>query len=85
MTNKMIPHTKPSATSTDCWCHGPEQGKMIACDNQTCSVEWFHFSCVGLHRKPKGKWDCSDSCKLQATTNKHKNYPCNSNIKITLS
>ena len=41
-----------SATSRYCWCHGPEQGKMIACDNQTCSVEWFHFNCVGLHRKP---------------------------------
>lgn len=21
---------------------------MVACDNPECSVEWFHFECVGL-------------------------------------
>jgi inhibitor of growth protein 4 len=23
-----------------------------------CSIEWFHFACVGLTTKPKGKWYC---------------------------
>ena len=23
---------------------------MIACDNQACTREWFHFECVGLTR-----------------------------------
>lgn len=21
-----------------------------------CSIEWFHFACVGLTTKPRGKW-----------------------------
>lgn len=23
-----------------------------------CPIEWFHFACVGLTNKPKGKWFC---------------------------
>lgn len=23
-----------------------------------CPIEWFHFGCVGLTAKPKGKWYC---------------------------
>lgn len=23
-----------------------------------CPIEWFHFACVGLTIKPKGKWYC---------------------------
>ena len=65
------PPNVASGTSTYCLCKGPEQGKMIACDNHSCAVEWFHFSCVGLHRKPRGKWYCSDSCKVQATISMH--------------
>lgn len=25
-----------------------------------CKIEWFHFGCVGLKEKPKGKWYCSN-------------------------
>jgi len=25
---------------------------MIACDNESCLYEWFHFPCVGLSKKP---------------------------------
>ncbi len=34
---------------------------MIACENETCVVEWFHFACVGLSSdaKIKGKWFCA--------------------------
>ena len=35
-----------------------EHGRMIACDNPHCSIEWFHYKCVGITRKPKGKWYC---------------------------
>ena len=52
-----------STTSTYCWCHGGESGKMVACDNTRCPIEWFHFNWVGLTRKPRGKWYCSESCK----------------------
>lgn len=33
-------------------------GEMILCDNDLCPIEWFHFSCVSLVLKPKGKWFC---------------------------
>ena len=33
-----------STTSTYCWCHGGESGKMVACDNTQCPIEWFHFN-----------------------------------------
>ncbi|XP_054575327.1 inhibitor of growth protein 4 isoform X6 [Eptesicus fuscus] len=33
-------------------------GEMIGCDNPDCSIEWFHFACVGLTTKPRGKWFC---------------------------
>lgn len=35
---------------------------MIACDNSECSFEWYHYSCVGIKRRPKGSWLCP-KCK----------------------
>ena len=26
-----------------CYCKGPEEGAMIACNNVDCSIEWFHW------------------------------------------
>ena len=43
-----------------CVCRGEESGRMIACDHQGCSVEWFHYACVGIKRKPKGSWFCPE-------------------------
>lgn len=43
---------------TYCICHQVSYGEMIGCDNPDCPVEWFHFACVGLTSKPKGKWFC---------------------------
>ncbi|KAG7252707.1 hypothetical protein CRUP_029097, partial [Coryphaenoides rupestris] len=43
---------------TYCLCDQVSYGEMIGCDNDECPIEWFHFSCVGLHHKPKGKWYC---------------------------
>nr|CAB3256163.1 inhibitor of growth protein 5 [Phallusia mammillata] len=43
---------------TYCLCHQVSYGEMIGCDNQDCPIEWFHFGCVGLTSKPKGKWFC---------------------------
>lgn len=48
-----------------CLCKGPERGKMIACDSDSCDIKWFHFSCVGLKKTPRCKtWFCQ-SCSLQ--------------------
>ncbi|UYV81073.1 ING2 [Cordylochernes scorpioides] len=43
---------------TYCLCDQVSYGEMIGCDNESCIIEWFHFSCVGLVSKPKGKWYC---------------------------
>ncbi|CAH2052822.1 unnamed protein product [Thlaspi arvense] len=40
-------------------------GEMIACDNNECKIEWFHFGCVGLKEQPKGKWYCSDCATVK--------------------
>ncbi|KOB69276.1 Inhibitor of growth protein [Operophtera brumata] len=43
---------------TYCLCHQVSYGEMIGCDNPDCPIEWFHFACVDLKIKPKGKWYC---------------------------
>lgn len=43
---------------TYCLCQQVSYGEMIGCDNQDCPIEWFHFGCMGLTTKPKGKWYC---------------------------
>ena len=47
-----------------CYCRGPEEGKMIACDNPSSPVEWFHLKCLHLKTVPKVKWYCPDCQKL---------------------
>lgn len=41
-----------------CVCSQVSYGEMICCDNELCQIEWFHFPCVELVYKPKGKWFC---------------------------
>ncbi|OXU32069.1 hypothetical protein TSAR_004843 [Trichomalopsis sarcophagae] len=43
---------------TYCLCDQISYGEMILCDNDLCPIEWFHFSCVSLSTKPKGRWFC---------------------------
>ena len=49
---------------------------MICCDNKACKIEWFHFNCVKLTTKPKGKWYCPN-CRgethkvMKKLSNKH--------------
>lgn len=42
--------------TTYCICQQISYGEMIFCENDTCPIEWFHFSCVDLTSKPKGRW-----------------------------
>ncbi|KAH9574795.1 hypothetical protein CY35_01G078000 [Sphagnum magellanicum] len=49
---------------TYCYCGQVSYGEMIACDNPECMIEWFHFDCVGIKERPKGKWYCSDCSAL---------------------
>ena len=53
-----------------CVCQAPAHGKMVSCDNETCLVEWFHLSCVGLKEPPKvGKWYCPECFDLLGDPN----------------
>nr|XP_023396080.1 inhibitor of growth protein 5 [Loxodonta africana] len=62
---------------TYCLCHQVSYGEMIGCDNPDCPIEWFHFACVDLTTKPKGKWSVwalntlSFFCSLSATLSWH--------------
>ena len=43
-----------------CTCRSVSYGNMIACDNDDCAYEWFHWSCVGMTKEPAGKWFCAE-------------------------
>ena len=47
-----------------CYCNGPDEGSMIACDNTECKIEWFHQDCLDLKSVPEGKWYCPDCSQL---------------------
>lgn len=51
---------------TYCLCHQVSYGEMIACDNEDCPTEWFHFACVNLTEHPKSKWYCPRCTALRA-------------------
>ncbi|KAH7326748.1 inhibitor of growth proteins N-terminal histone-binding-domain-containing protein [Stachybotrys elegans] len=46
-----------------CLCHNVSYGDMVACDNDDCPYEWFHWSCVGLKSEPNGTWYCPECRK----------------------
>ncbi|KAK3394666.1 inhibitor of growth proteins N-terminal histone-binding-domain-containing protein [Podospora didyma] len=41
-----------------CLCQNVSYGDMVACDNDNCPYEWFHWNCVGLKSEPNGTWYC---------------------------
>ncbi|XP_055585688.1 inhibitor of growth protein 3 isoform X2 [Uranotaenia lowii] len=52
-----------------CICNQVSYGDMVACDNEDCPFEWFHYPCVNITSSPKGKWycpQCSSSMKRRA-------------------
>lgn len=55
---------------TYCICNRISFGDMIGCDNDSCVFEWFHFECVNLTQKPKGKWYCSQCTTERKEKNK---------------
>lgn len=53
--------TTTSVSSSEpvyCTCKRVAFGDMIACDNEDCPIEWFHYGCVNLTRKPRNAWVC---------------------------
>ncbi len=43
-----------------CTCKRIAFGDMIACDNDACIIEWFHYECVNMIKKPRNSWLCPD-------------------------
>jgi len=50
-----------------CLCQNVSFGDMVACDNDDCPYEWFHWSCVGLKSEPNGTWYCPVCAKKIGT------------------
>lgn len=55
---KTISKNSADIEPTYCICEEVSYGNMVCCDNDVCPIEWFHFKCVSLKKKPKGKWYC---------------------------
>ncbi|EFA10073.1 uncharacterized protein MESR4 [Tribolium castaneum] len=53
----------PDALYCYCKCPYDEVSEMIGCDSRDCSIEWFHFECVGIMVPPKGHWYCPECRK----------------------
>ena len=50
-----------SSNSEDvCTCQKKKFGRMMKCENSQCEKQWFHFSCIGLSRRPLGVWYCQE-------------------------
>lgn len=43
-----------------CTCRSVSYGNMVACDNDNCPYEWFHWNCVGMTKEPVGTWFCEE-------------------------
>ncbi|KAF2465366.1 uncharacterized protein BDR25DRAFT_318607 [Lindgomyces ingoldianus] len=47
-----------------CFCQRVSFGDMVACDNDNCQFQWFHWECVGIKEEPVGDWLCPE-CRKQ--------------------
>jgi inhibitor of growth protein 3 len=54
-----------------CTCRQISYGAMVACDNEECEIEWFHYDCVGITQPPKGKWFCLECTKKMSSIEHH--------------
>ena len=64
--------SQSESRTTWCYCNGEEEGKMIACDDDQCLIQWFHTSCLKITNVPKGKWFCPDCRKKEGKCRKGK-------------
>lgn len=53
-----------------CVCNQVSYGEMVGCDNEKCTIEWFHYGCVGLAEAPKGKWYCPQCTQTMKRRNR---------------
>ncbi|TEB36056.1 hypothetical protein FA13DRAFT_1727613 [Coprinellus micaceus] len=64
----MINPTRVNEKSEElyCYCNRVSFGDMIACDNPSCTLEWFHLGCAGYIEPPEGEWYCENCTKFDA-------------------
>ena len=55
-------NSAPGDGRLDKYGGGPDPGSIAYCDNIDCSIQCFHFECVGLTDAPSGDWICT-ACK----------------------
>lgn len=68
-----VMETEEDYTKLWCYCNQPSFGDMVECDNDKCTIQWFHFACLRIRCPPKGKWYCPSCCKLPKFSRKSKN------------
>ncbi|XP_044739485.1 inhibitor of growth protein 3 [Chrysoperla carnea] len=56
-----------------CICNQVSYGDMVACDNEDCPFEWFHYNCVNITAPPKGKWYCPQCTSAMRRRGSRKN------------
>ena len=49
-----------TATEKWCYCQSDEHGTMIGCDNDNCSIGWYHIDCLNIDSIPSGSWYCPE-------------------------
>ena len=55
-----------------CTCNRVSFGDMVACDDNDCPYEWFHWECVGITKEPQGIWICATCTERRAKNKKSK-------------
>ena len=63
ISNDTVSTTNDDGCKKWCYCQGEEHGTMIGCDNEKCSIGWFHIDCLKIQNIPSGNWYCSDCRK----------------------
>ena len=53
-----------------CFCKQLSFGEMVLCDNEQCTIQWFHFECVDLTTKPRGRWYCPNCRGIRSNRKK---------------
>lgn len=54
--------TSDNVSDTWCYCRNADDGTMIRCMGQNCTIRQFHKVCTGLKRVPK-HWLCTECRK----------------------
>ena len=65
--------TSSNLTPVWCYCRRDEEfDTMIGCDNEQCTIQWYHLSCLQIPQShvPKGKWYCPDCHKERSKVKK---------------